>query len=74
MHARRQRGRSFQCLIGEIVIHEGFVEFVEIGGIVFTGNLRRFRAPYLVASASAYALCHTSKPSNDGSLAILAAI
>jgi hypothetical protein len=30
LHARRQRGRSFQCLIGEIVIHEGFVKFVEI--------------------------------------------
>src|ERR1700724_2032439 len=41
-------GCGFQCLIGEIISREDFVNLIKIGGIVFHGNLRRFRDPYLV--------------------------
>ena len=53
-------GRSFQCLIGEITAHEGFVNFVEIGDTIFHGNLRKIPRPEFVTSSKASALCRAS--------------
>jgi hypothetical protein len=40
-------GGSFQRLIGAIIGHEGIVNFVEIGGIIFHGNLRKIPSPLI---------------------------
>jgi hypothetical protein len=40
-------GCSFQCIIGEIMGHEGFVNFVEIAGVILHGILQRFE-PLLI--------------------------
>ena len=40
-------GGSFQRLIGAIIVHEGIVNFVEIGGIIFHGNFRKIPSPLI---------------------------
>ncbi len=40
-------GRGFQYLIGEITAHQEFVNFAEIGEIVFHGNLQKIPSPLI---------------------------